>query len=387
MLHYRNVALALATVAFTLCFAVWGLIAPLAPQFKEMYDLSSTEAGILVAVPVLLGSLARIPVGLLTDRYSARIVFTALLLFLLIPTLLIGFANSYPLLLFWGFWLGTAGSTFAIGVPYVAQWFPPAQQGFALGIYGMGNIGTALSSFLAPMVSTAYSWPTVFWLFLPALLLMAVIFALFGREAAPPAQLEPIGTRLKALTRPLVWILTLFYCITFGGFVALSIYLPTFLVDTFGLMKADAGARTAGFVIVATLTRPVGGLLSDRWGGGRVLTWIFVVIAALAVVLAFGPEMRLATVAFLGIAASLGLGNGAVFKLVSQYYPTEVGTVTGLVGAGGGIGGFFPPIVMGFVRDATGSFAIGFMLLSEFALAALILNLSVIQRKANDLTK
>ena len=385
MLHYRNIALILATVAFTICFAVWGLIAPLAPQFRELYDLSATEVGVLVAVPVLLGSLARIPMGLLTDRYGARLVFTALMLFLLIPVFLVGFANGYYALLFWGFWLGLAGSSFAVGVPYVARWFPPAEQGFALGVYGMGNIGTAVSSFLAPVVSETSGWPTAFWIFIPALLIIAALFALAGREAGPITQVEPFGARLRVLGRPLVWILTLFYFITFGGFVALSIYLPTFLVATFGLMGADAGRRTAGFVVAATLARPLGGLLSDRWGGSRILTWVFVAIVILSIILAFGPDLVIATIVFLCIAVALGIGNGAVFKLVAERFAGEVGTVTGLVGAGGGIGGFFPPIVMGFVEDATHSFAIGFMLLSEFALAALIVNLLVFEKKAGPL--
>lgn len=387
MLLYRNIALALATVAFALCFAVWGLIAPLAPQFREMFDLSATEAGILVAVPVILGSLARIPMGLLTDRYGARVVFTALMLFLSIPVLLIGFADSYATLLFWGFWLGLAGSSFAIGVPYVARWFPPVQQGFALGVYGTGNIGTAISNSLAPILSATYGWPVAFWVFLPALVLMAAFFAILGREAGPIARVEPFGVRLRVLRRPLVWVLTLFYFITFGGFVAFSIYLPTFLVDAFGLARAEAGALAALFVVVATLSRPVGGVLSDRWGGSRVLTWVFIDIAILAVILAFRPELWLTTAVFLGIAIGLGIGNGAVFKLVAELYAGEVGTVTGLVGAGGGLGGFFPPIVMGFVRDVTGSFAIGFMLLSEFALAALFLNLLILEWRAGVLSR
>lgn len=382
MLHYRYVALILATAAFALCFALWGLIAPLAPLFRGIHSLSATETGILIAVPVILGSLARIPVGLLTDRYGGRVVFTTLCLFLLIPAVALGFANSYAMLLFLGFWLGMAGSSFAIGIPYVARWFPSAGQGLALGIYGMGNIGTALSNFLAPLVAAAYGWPLAFWLFLPALLLMAALFWLFGREAGVLGQTRPLGERLRILGHPLVWILTLFYFITFGGFVALSIYLPTFLVDVYGLINTDAGARAAGFVVVATLARPLGGLLADRWGGTGVLTWVFVAIAILAIVLAFGPGLWLTSVAFLGIAAALGIGNGAVFKLVAQYYAAEAGTVAGMVGAGGGLGGFFPPILMGLVKDMTGSFAIGFMLLSEFALAALILNLLILERKA-----
>jgi NNP family nitrate/nitrite transporter-like MFS transporter len=185
---------------------------------------------------------------------------------------------------------------------------------------------------------------------------------------------------------PVSWVLALFYFVTFGGFVAISTYLPTLLVGAYGLERADAGARAAGFVALATLARPLGGALADRWGGTPLLNGTFAVAAALAVVLAFEPGMLLITVAFLGIAFALGLGNGAVFKLVAEYFPRETGTVTGLVGAAGGLGGFFPPLVMGAVRDATGSYAIGFMLLSEFALLCLLVNVLVLQRRAERLT-
>jgi NNP family nitrate/nitrite transporter-like MFS transporter len=180
----------------------------------------------------------------------------------------------------------------------------------------------------------------------------------------------------------MAWVLSLFYFLTFGGFVAISVYLPTFLVDAYGLPRADAAARAAGFTVVATLARPIGGLLSDRWGGAPVLNGGFLAVALLPILLAFQPSMLLITVAFLAIAAAFGLGNGAVFKLVAQTFPKETGAVTGLVGAAGGLGGFFPPILMGLVRDLTGGYAIGFMLLSEIALGCLIVNLLVLQRRA-----
>lgn len=383
-----GVALALATVAFALCFAVWGLISPLAPQFRELYELSATEAGLLVAVPVLLGSLARIPLGALTDRYGGRLVFTVLILVVTVPVALAGLTSSFAGILAVSLFLGLAGASFAVGIPFVARWYPASRQGFALGVYGMGNIGTAIAGLTAPRIAQSLGWPWAFWLFLPTLLAMAAIFWLVGREApgfAPRAQ--SLADRFSVLRRePVSWVLALFYFVTFGGFVAISVYLPTLLVSEFGLDRVDAGARAAGFVVLATLARPLGGYSADRWGGTPVLNAVFVAVAALAIVLAFGPGIVLITVAFLGIAFALGIGNGAVFKLVAEYFPRETGTVTGLVGAAGGLGGFFPPLLLGAVRDLTGSYSIAFMLLSEFALGALIVNLLALQRRASLLT-
>ncbi|MCL5108527.1 MAG: MFS transporter [Chloroflexi bacterium] len=375
-----QLALVLATAGFTLCFAVWGLISPLAPVFARQYGLNGTQTGLLVAVPVILGSLARIPMGILTDRYGARIVFSGLLLFLILPTIGAGFADSYLWLLFWGFWLGFAGSSFAIGVPLVARWYPPSRHGFALGIYGVGNIGTTVALLTAPRLSVAYGPGAPFWVFVPLLAALGVVFWLIGRE--PPwfvGKGKTVGQLAQFLAEhPLAWILSLFYFITFGGFVALSLYLPTLLTSVYKLDTADAAFRAAVFVVVATVARPLGGYLSDRWGAVRVLLATFTLVAALAVALAFGPGLAAAMVVYLSCAFLLGAGNGAVFKLVPSYFGSDTGVVTGLVGAAGGLGGFFPPILMGLVHDLTGSYAIGFMLLSEFALVALAVTVLVL---------
>lgn len=212
----------------------------------------------------------------------------------------------------------------------------------------------------------------------------AVIFWLLARDApATGAPSLSLAQRFRVFReRPVAWVLALFYFVTFGGFVAIGVYLPTLLVGQYGLTRADAGARAAGFIVLATLMRPIGGLLADRIGGAPILNAVFLVVAAFAVVLAFEPGISVLTIAFLGIAFMLGLGNGAVFQLVPEYFPGQTGTITGLVGAAGGLGGFFPPLVMGIVRDATDSYSIGFMLLSEFALLCLIVNLLAMQHRA-----
>jgi MFS transporter, NNP family, nitrate/nitrite transporter len=382
-----TLALVLATLAFSVCFAVWGLVSPLAPLFRNLYQLSGTEVGLLVAVPVMLGSLARIPLGLLTDRLGGRRVFPALLLVACVPVLFAGFTSSFGGLLGAVLLLGLAGASFAIGVPFVVRWFPPERQGFALGVYGMGNIGTALAALVAPRVASSAGWPVAFWMWLPVLVVMAAAFWLLGRDA-PGFQpiTTPVAERFSVLRRePLTWVLALFYFVTFGGFVAIGNYLPTLLVGAYGLDPADAATRASGFVVLATLARPVGGMVADRWGGARLLNAAFGLVAAFAIVLAFGPGMGVITGAFLGSACMLGLGNGAVFKLVAQHFPREAGVVTGLVGAAGGLGGFFPPLLMGFVRDVTGAYAIGFMLLSEFALLCLLVNVLVLEQRARAL--
>lgn len=366
-------ALFFSTTAFAVSFAVWGLVAALAPTFAQLYELSATSKSILIAIPVLLGSLGRLPAGMLADRLGGRRVFAALLLFSALPAIGIGFSTSYTQLLFLGLLLGIAGTTFPVGVGFTSKWFSDEKQGTALGVYGIGNIGQSIAVFGAPVLALYLgSWRTVFFAFAALALVWSVVFYLFARDAAVTARPKTLGENLGVLKRaPKAWALSLFYFLTFGGFVAFSIYLPTLLRDLFGLTPTDAGARTAGFVVFATLMRPLGGLLADRWGGERVLVWVFIVVAGFGLLMgcAWIPTF---TVGALGAAAVLGLGNGAVFKLVPQYFPKETGTVTGLVGAFGGLGGFFPPLALGVIQDLTGSYVWGFVFLACFALICLL---------------
>ena len=369
--------LALGTISFAICFAVWGLISAFAPRFREIYHLSATQSALLVAVPVLLGSLARVPMGLLTDRYQGRIVFAALMLFAALPAFLIPQAASYSMLLAIGFFLGVSGSSFAVGVGFVSPWFPRERQGTVLGVYGLGNIGQSAAVFLGPLLAIRIGWQNVFRGVAILLVLWAITFAVFARNAASGGKPKSLSSMLAFLGRErLSWALSAFYFLTFGGFVAFSIYLPSLLKDEFRLTPADAGFRTAGFVVLATLLRPVGGWLSDRIGGARVLSIVFLGIVPFALLLAW-PSMLPFTVGALGCAALLGMGNGAVFKLVPQYFPAETGTVTGLVGAMGGLGGFFPPLLLGTFRDRAGVIWPGFVLLALTSLALWILNARV----------
>jgi NNP family nitrate/nitrite transporter-like MFS transporter len=374
-------ALFLSTTAFAVSFALWGLIAALAPTFAQAYGLSAKSKSLLIAIPVLLGSIGRLPAGMLADRFGGRKVFSALLILSVIPAVGIGLSSSYVQLLWLGVFLGMAGTSFSIGVSFTSRWFTKEQQGTALGIYGMGNIGQSIAVFGAPVLALSFSsWRPVFFVFAAVSLVWGLVFYAFARDAASTAQPKTLSENFGLLRKsPLAWVLSLFYFLTFGGFVAFSIYLPTLLKDLFKLTPADAGARTAGFVLLATLMRPVGGMLADRWGGARVLVGVFIAVAVLGALMGC-PFMPTFTVGALGAAAALGLGNGAVFKLVPEHFPKDTGTVTGLVGAFGGLGGFFPPLLLGVIRDATGGYAIGFVLLGVTALACLAVNYLVFLR-------
>lgn len=356
--------LALGTISFTVCFAAWGLISAFAPYFRQLLKLSATQTALLVAVPVLLGSLARLPMGMLADRFGGRFVFTVLMLVVSVPVFLVPRQETYQNLLVVAFFLGLAGSSFAVGVGYVSRWFTMERQGSALGVYGLGNIGQSAAVFLGPVLAARIGHASVFHGVAALLVIWGVVFVVFARNATQTVRPKSIGDMLSVLTtKPLSWGLAAFYFVTFGGFVAFAIYLPTLLRDDFGLRPADAGLRTAGFVVLATLLRPVGGWISDKIGGARVLSYVFIVISLFALLLAW-KSMIPFTVGALGCAAMLGIGNGAVFQLVPRFFPAERATVTGLVGAIGGLGGFFPPLLLGYFRDHFGRVWPGFILLS-----------------------
>lgn len=362
--------LALGTAAFALCFAAWGMLAPLAPKVQESLDLSDTQTSVMIAIPVVLGSLLRIPLGWLTDKVGGRVVFTFMLAYSAGAAVLIGLATSYVALLGAGFLLGVAGASFAVGVPFVAQWFPSERQGFALGVYGVGNVGTAIAAFSVPFLYTEFGQLAAGIVFGVAIGAFTLLWMSAARNA-PVVEAGPPPDYRKVLRSgwPL-WQLALFYFVTFGGFVAMAIFLPKLLVDWFDLSLTDAGLRAAGFTLLATAARPLGGWLSDRLRPSTVLAIAFFGVGIDAVGLSWQathPHIVPTTLFCLTMAAFLGLGNGAVFKLVPQQFPDSTGSVTGLVGAAGGLGGFFPPLVLGFVNDLTGTFTMAFVFLVAFA--------------------
>ncbi|MBC9715787.1 NarK/NasA family nitrate transporter [Streptomyces sp. TRM66268-LWL] len=366
----------MATLGFTLTFWAWDLIAPLAGGYNDRLGLSSFQQSLLVAVPVLVGSLGRIPVGALTDRYGARVMFPIVSALTVVPVLLlIPARDSYVALLGAGFLLGLGGTTFAIGVPLVNSWFPPARRGFAIGLFGMGTGGVALSGYFTPRIAK-HGENLPFLVVAAALAVFAVLAALLITDnpdrtipsASLPQRLAGAG-RLRV-----TWELSALYAIGFGGVVAFGVYLPTYLKTWYDLAPTDAGTKAAGFAVVTVLARPLGGWLADRIHPATVTAWALAVVAVFAVIQAFDPPLApLGTVCFLSMAAGLGAAGGSVFALVAQVAPpAQVGSVTGIVGAVGGLGGFVPPLVMGAVYNAKDSYSIGFMLLSDLALAGCV---------------
>ncbi|MGW8951507.1 nitrate/nitrite transporter [Streptomyces sp. NPDC055709] len=370
------VDLVLATVGFALTFWAWNLIAPLSGVYKDRLGLSSFEQSLLVAVPVLVGSLGRIPVGALTDRYGARLMFPLVSALTIVPVLLlIPAKHSYGAMLAVGFLLGLGGTTFAIGVPLVNSWFPPAHRGFAIGVFGMGMGGVALSGYLTPRMAK-HSENLPFYVVAIALALYAVIAAVLLRDRPDrPVPTASLAHRLALAGRLRVtWELSALYAIGFGGIVAFGVYLPTYLKTWYGLSPTDAGTKAAGFALLTVIFRPIGGWLSDRVHPAVVTSVALGFVAFWAIVQAFDPPLVPGgTLALLCMAAGLGTASGSVFALVAQVTPQpQVGSVTGIVGAAGGLGGFVPPLVMGAVYSAKDSYSIGFMLLSDLALAGCV---------------
>jgi len=360
--------LAVATVGFAVNFWAWALLSPLGPLFRTqgtLGRLTESDVALLVAVPVLVGSLGRIPIGALTDRFGGRLMFPLVSAATILPVLFIGFfaLDSYAALLIGGFFLGIGGTAFAVGVPFVNGWFPPERRGLAIGIFGAGMGGTAVSALTTVKLygNAGHRIPFL----LTAIILAAyAVLAWFTLRDAPnrrPAQGGFVERLVANAKLPISWQACILYAVAFGGYVAFSVYLPSYLKTAYDLSAADAANRMAGFVAVAVIMRPVGGWLSDRFGPVPVLAGCYAVVAVGAAVAATTPLLQpVGTAAFLAMAAALGGGSGATFALVAKVTdPARVGGVTGLVGAAGGLGGFVPPLIMGYVYGRTQSYGIG----------------------------
>ncbi|MFT9487284.1 MAG: nitrate/nitrite transporter [Tepidibacillus sp.] len=264
-------ALFMAMLAMIIAFAIWASLSPMATQLQKLYQLSITQKSILVAIPVLLGSVMRIPLGIWTDRYGGKKLYTWLMIFLIIPTIGISFANSFALTIFWAFFIGMAGTSFAVAIAYVSKFYPPEKQGLILGVVAVGNIGTAVANFTIPTLVNFYGIPTTFWILAISSGITAILFSFATKEMPLPKQTKTMAQSLSVLKYKQTWTLSLFYFVTFGAFVAFGIYLPTLLQDLFQLTPVDAGLRAAGFVVLATIVRPIGGYFADKWTAGKVL--------------------------------------------------------------------------------------------------------------------
>ncbi|OOP55595.1 MAG: hypothetical protein AYP45_13875 [Candidatus Brocadia carolinensis] len=366
--------LVLATIAFAICFAGWALFSPLAAYLKVEFNLSSTAVGLLLATPVLLGSIARVPIGVLTDKFGGRRVFSMLLLFGFFPMFIASFAHSYGFLLVCGFFFGIIGTSFAIGIPQVSQWYPKEKQGLALGIYGVGNIGSAAATFGAPFLAESLGWNKVFMIYAIPLLAMAFVYWFFSADAPKPVNVKPPTFRDKIKvykSSNLIWIFCLFYFMTFGFFVTFSLWLPSYFRDFYKLTPVKAGSLTSIFVFATTFSRILGGYLGDRIPGRRILIVLSIALLGVLVFLNMNVSLMTSLTIFYLMGACLGIGNGVVFKLVAEYFPKDTGAVGGMVGAAGGLGGFFLPIILGTIRDYTNNYSLGFIFVSLVCLMCL----------------
>lgn len=366
--------LVLATIAFATCFAGWALFSPLAVYMKADFKLSSTSVGLLLATPVLLGSIARVPIGVLTDKFGGRRVFSVLLLFGFFPMFVASFAHSYGFLLVCGFFFGIIGTSFAIGIPQVSQWYPKEKQGLALGIYGVGNIGSAAATFGAPFLAESFGWNKVFMIYAIPLLVMAFVYWFFSADAPKPVNIKPPTFRDKIKvykSSNLIWIFCLFYFMTFGFFVTFSLWLPSYLRDFYKLTPVKAGSLTSIFVFATTFSRILGGYLGDRIPGRRILIVLSIAILGILIFLNMNVLLMTSLTIFYLMGVCLGIGNGVVFKLVAEYFPKDTGAVGGMVGAAGGLGGFFLPIMLGTLRDYTNNYSLGFIFVSLVCLMCL----------------
>ena len=405
--HTGGRALWMSTLAFTVCFAVWTIFSIIGVRIKEELGLSETEFGLLVGTPILTGSLSRIFLGIWTDRFGGRLVFTIMMLATSVATVLLAFAHTYAQILTAALGVGLAGGSFAVGVAYVSRFFPQKRQGTALGIFGVGNVGAAVTKFAAPFVLLAWGWQAVALMWAAALVVMAAVFYLTTEDDPVIVEQRKSGAvaksfllELKPLQKARVWRFAFYYFFVFGAFVALALWLPRYLIGVYGFDIATAGMVGALYSIPASIFRAYGGVLSDRIGARAVMYWSLGVSVAATLVLSLPPtssvmrgingdiafHFEIGVAAFIVAAFVLGffmsLGKAAVYKHVAAYYPESVGAVGGLVGMIGGLGGFVLPIAFGALNDATGLWSSCFMLL--FAISAgLLVWMDVVVRRMN----
>lgn len=363
-----------AFLYFDVSFMVWVLIGALGNSIAAEFNLTPGQKGFVVAVPLLGGAALRLLLGLMTDRWGAR--RTAIIgMILTLAPLGLGWlwADSFSKLLLIGLMLGVAGASFAAALPLASRWYPAEHQGLAMGIAGAGNSGTALATFFGPRLAEQIGWHAVFGLALIPVLLTLVVFCFLAKDSPTQPGPQPLSRYAAVLANRDTWWFCVFYSITFGGFVGLASMLNIFFHDQYGLTAPQAGLYTTLCVVSGSFLRPVGGFLSDRLGGLRVLTALYLGVGLLMVGLATSPALAAGVALMFVCMGMLGLGNGAVFQLVPQRFSQEIGVVTGIVGAAGGIGGFVLPNLLGQIKQWTSSFGGGFLVFSLIAFGGAIL--------------
>ncbi len=384
--------LIVSTLAFTVCFMVWMMFGVIGIPIRKALNLNATEFGLLTATPVLTGSLIRVPLGIWTDRFGGRIVMTVLMALTVPAIWLMAYATQYWHFLVIGLFVGLAGGSFSVGTPYVARWFPKNRQGFAMGVYGAGNSGAAVNKFIAPALVVAFGWAMVPQVYAAIMLATVILFWFFSHS--DPAHLVPPSTKfsdqLRMLKDPKVLKYCQYYSIVFGGYVALSLWMVQYYIGEYGLDIRAAALLAACFSLPGGVLRAVGGWLSDKYGAHSVTWWVMWVCWICLFLLSYpqtdftvltvdGPKtfhLGLNVYAFTGLMFVLGIamafGKASVFKYISDDFPTNIGTVSGIVGLAGGLGGFVLPIMFGALMDFTGIRSSAFMLMYGVVWVSLI---------------
>lgn len=390
-------ALVLSTTAFTVCFAVWTIFSIIGVQIKADLGLNDTQFGLLIGTPILTGSLIRLALGIWADQYGGRLVLTLVMLAAAVATFLLTGAETYHEFLVAALGVGIAGGSFAVGIAYVSRWYPKEKQGTALGVFGMGNVGAAVTKFTAPFVMVAFGWQMVAQVWAIAIAVMAVLFFLLAKDdpvtrgqASGAVKREPFLAQLAPLKHLQVWRFSLYYFFVFGAFVALALWLPRYLTGVYGMDIKTAGMVAACYSVPASIFRAVGGVMSDRIGARTVMYWTFIVSAICTFLLSYPStdyvvhgikgditfSFAINVAGFIGLVFVLGffmsLGKAAVYKHIPVYYPGHVGSVGGVVGMIGGLGGFVLPIAFGALNDLTGVWTSCFMLLFGVAMVSLL---------------
>lgn len=384
--------LIMSTLAFTVCFAVWMMFAVIGVPIKNNLGLNETEFGILIATPVLTGSLIRLPLGMWTDKYGGRIVLFSLMLATVVPIWLMAYATEFWHFLVIGLFVGLAGGSFAVGISYVARWFERERQGMAMGIFGAGNTGAAVTKLVAPAIVVAYGWTMVPQVYAAAMLVTALLFWFFTYD--DPAHRVPshvtVRDQLQALKDPTVWKYCQYYSIVFGGYVALALWMTKYYVSEYGFDLKTAALLATAFSLPGGVLRAVGGWLSDKWGAHRVTWWVLWVSWICLFIMSYpkteftiqtvtGPQtfqlyipVELFTVLLFIVGVAFAFGKASVFKYISDEYPHNIGVISGIVGLVGGMGGFLLPIMFGALVDLTGIRSSAFMLMYGVVWVSLI---------------
>lgn len=388
----QGLVLGMSTFAFTMCFMVWMMFAVLGVPIKELLQLNETQFGLLASTPVLTGSLIRLPLGMLSDRFGGRIVFFILMLVCVLPIYLIGEATQYWQFLVLGLFVGLAGGSFSVGIAYVAKWFEKDRQGLAMGIFGAGNAGSALTKFLAPAIIAAASWQMVPKIYSAIMFATALLFWFFTYENKAhrvPSSVS-LSEQLKTLKDPRVWRYCQYYSIVFGGYVALALWMTKYYVAEYGFSLQSAALLAACFSLPGGVLRAIGGWMSDKWGAHSVTWWVMWVSWVCLFILSYpqteltihtvnGPQnfsIGLNVWVFTALMFVMGIawafGKASVFKYISNEFPDRMGAVSGVVGLAGGLGGFILPIMFGALVDLTGVRSSCFMLMYGVVWVSLI---------------